>query len=176
MINRKGQAAMEFLMTYGWAILAAVIVIGVLAYFGVFSPKGLTPTICTMSNPFGCTDTDFELQGTANNVVLDLTNGRGDTVYVQSITVSNCGTGSGSLAPTAAASCPNADGAQDSDGTWYCPQADGSKVSYVIPCANVGENGDKFTGSVTVNYEVSTAAGSRELTSTGKVSGTVNNN
>ena len=28
--NKKGQAAMEFLMTYGWAILAAIIVIGVL--------------------------------------------------------------------------------------------------------------------------------------------------
>lgn len=37
MQNKKGQAAMEFLMTYGWAILAAIIAIGVLAYFGVFS-------------------------------------------------------------------------------------------------------------------------------------------
>lgn len=36
---KRGQAAVEFLMTYGWAILAAVIAIGVLAYFGVFSPK-----------------------------------------------------------------------------------------------------------------------------------------
>lgn len=32
-MKRKGQAAMEFLMTYGWAILAAVIVIGVLAIY-----------------------------------------------------------------------------------------------------------------------------------------------
>ncbi|MCK5612405.1 hypothetical protein KAR91_61605 [Candidatus Pacearchaeota archaeon] len=30
--QKKGQAAMEFLMTYGWAILAAVIVVGVLWY------------------------------------------------------------------------------------------------------------------------------------------------
>lgn len=29
---------MDFIMTYGWAILAAIIVIGVLGYFGVFSP------------------------------------------------------------------------------------------------------------------------------------------
>lgn len=36
---KKGQMALEFLMTYGWAILSAIIVIGVLAYFGVFSPK-----------------------------------------------------------------------------------------------------------------------------------------
>ncbi len=38
MKNNKSQATMEFLMTYGWAILAAIIVIGVFAYFGVFSP------------------------------------------------------------------------------------------------------------------------------------------
>lgn len=38
MKNKKGQAAMEFLMTYGWAILTGLIAIGVLAYFGVFSP------------------------------------------------------------------------------------------------------------------------------------------
>jgi len=30
---KRGQAAMEFLMTYGWAILAAIIVIGVLAIY-----------------------------------------------------------------------------------------------------------------------------------------------
>lgn len=39
---RKGQAAMEFLSTYGWPILAAIIAIGVLAYFGVFNVKTLT--------------------------------------------------------------------------------------------------------------------------------------
>jgi len=38
MKNKKSQGAMDFLMTYGWAILSAVIVIGVLASFGVFSP------------------------------------------------------------------------------------------------------------------------------------------
>src|SRR3989338_9115903 len=39
MRNKKGQAAMENLMTYGWAILIVVVVAGVLAYYGVFSPK-----------------------------------------------------------------------------------------------------------------------------------------
>jgi len=32
-MRTKGQAAMEFLMTYGWAILAAIIVIGILGYY-----------------------------------------------------------------------------------------------------------------------------------------------
>ena len=32
---KKSQAAMEFLMTYGWAILVVLVAIGALAYFGV---------------------------------------------------------------------------------------------------------------------------------------------
>jgi len=34
---RKGQAAIEFLVTYGWAILIVLIAIGALAYFGVLN-------------------------------------------------------------------------------------------------------------------------------------------
>lgn len=36
MKQKKGQAAMEFLMTYGWAILVVLLAIGALAAFGVF--------------------------------------------------------------------------------------------------------------------------------------------
>lgn len=32
----RGGAVMEFLMTYGWAILVVLVAIGALAYFGVF--------------------------------------------------------------------------------------------------------------------------------------------
>jgi uncharacterized protein (UPF0333 family) len=36
---KKGQTAMEYLMTYGWAILIILIVGGLLVYYGVFSLK-----------------------------------------------------------------------------------------------------------------------------------------
>jgi len=35
--NKRAQAAMELLMTYGWAILVVLFAIGSLFYFGVFS-------------------------------------------------------------------------------------------------------------------------------------------
>ena len=34
---KKSQAAMEFLMTYGWAIVIVLVAIGALAYFGTFN-------------------------------------------------------------------------------------------------------------------------------------------
>jgi len=41
----RGQTAVEYLMTYGWAILIILIVAGVLAYYGIFAPAGfLGPT------------------------------------------------------------------------------------------------------------------------------------
>ena len=50
--NKKSQAAMEFLMTYGWAILAAIIAIGVLAYYGVFSPGKYISGTAIVSAPW----------------------------------------------------------------------------------------------------------------------------
>ena len=50
MINKKSQSAMEYLMTYGWAILVVLIALGALFYLGVFSPK--TPNTGTVSAPF----------------------------------------------------------------------------------------------------------------------------
>ena len=61
--KKKGQAAMEFLMTYGWAILAAIIAIGVLAYFGVFNPGRLTGAAILVAPPFNVEDTNIVNDG-----------------------------------------------------------------------------------------------------------------
>jgi len=49
---KKGQAALEFLTTYGWAFLIILVMIGGLAYFGVFDISG--PENCVSSVEFGC--------------------------------------------------------------------------------------------------------------------------
>ncbi len=50
MMNKRAQAALEFLMTYGWAILVVLAAIGALAYFGVLSPTNFVPERCVTSN------------------------------------------------------------------------------------------------------------------------------
>lgn len=42
-LNSKGQSALEYLMTYGWALVVIVIVVAALFAFGVFN----TPANCT---------------------------------------------------------------------------------------------------------------------------------
>jgi hypothetical protein len=80
MYNKKGQAAIEFLVTYGWAIMAAMIVIAALTYFGVTNPATSLPDKCIFSNGFDCKD--FRL--TASQAQLQLTNGLGQTMFTLS--------------------------------------------------------------------------------------------
>lgn len=66
-MDKRGQAAMEFLMTYGWAILAAIIAIGVLAYFGVFSPSRLVGSVGALNAPFNMDAFSIKSDDTAAN-------------------------------------------------------------------------------------------------------------
>jgi len=51
---RKAQSAMEYLMTYGWAILVILIALGAMFYLGVFDAS--TPNNCQIQAPFNCLD------------------------------------------------------------------------------------------------------------------------
>jgi len=55
-MHKKGQAALEFLTTYGWAFLVILVMIGALAYFGVLNPSRFVPDTCTFSAAFLCDD------------------------------------------------------------------------------------------------------------------------
>jgi hypothetical protein len=61
----KGQTAVEYLMTYGWAILIILIVAGVLAYYGIFSPSGfLGPTSKGWTQLYALQPWDLTADGT----------------------------------------------------------------------------------------------------------------
>jgi hypothetical protein len=55
-MNKKGQAALEFLTTYGWAFMVILVMIGALAYFGVLNPQKLIPDQCAITSGFTCKD------------------------------------------------------------------------------------------------------------------------
>ena len=71
--NKKAQAAMEFLMTYGWAILVVLIAISALAYFGVLNPSRFLPESCTLVPGMSCVD--FKVDTSSATLVIQ--NGMG---------------------------------------------------------------------------------------------------
>ena len=68
----KSQSAMEYLMTYGWAILIIAVVLGALFFLGVFNPNNFAPKAkpgsCQVLRPYGPgTSAYVTLQGTCIN-------------------------------------------------------------------------------------------------------------
>ncbi len=56
MTSRKAQSAMEYLMTYGWAILIIAVVLGALYVLGVFSGTSFLGTSCVAGSGYECTN------------------------------------------------------------------------------------------------------------------------
>ena len=75
-LARKAQAAMEFLTTYGWAILVVLAAIGALAYFGVLDPSNMLPSTCEISPGFGCP----EYAATSRSFTFILQNAQGKEI------------------------------------------------------------------------------------------------
>ncbi len=68
----KPQSAMEYLMTYGWAILIIAVVLGALFSLGIFNPSFLAPEVqpgsCQVEKPNGPgTSAHVSIQGNCHN-------------------------------------------------------------------------------------------------------------
>lgn len=81
MKNNKGQAAMEFLMTYGWAILVVLLAIGALAAFGVFNlDKYAASTSGFEGQKMAAVNDGMVVSAAGNYVEIALTNQVGTSV------------------------------------------------------------------------------------------------
>ena len=140
MRNLKGQAAMEFLMTYGWAILVVLVAIGALAYFGVLSPETLLPEKCIVQSGSGlfCEKNLVNAYATADTFTLRLKNSLADAVNVTSITIATAISGTCGAATTfeGASGSITADGTQD----------------FAVTCTNLAAG--KLKGDLTIEYLV----------------------
>jgi hypothetical protein len=81
-MNKKSQAAMEFLMTYGWALLVVLMVIAALAYFGMLNPDRFLPDKVTVS------DNRIQLIPTQSNGII-IKNVGSETLYNLQINMTN---------------------------------------------------------------------------------------
>ena len=84
-MNKKGQAAMEFIMTYGWAILVVLVAIAALAYFGVLSPGKYLPEKCVPAAGIGCSS----FKATTTGVDLILQNALGKDIVITDININD---------------------------------------------------------------------------------------
>lgn len=62
--RKSGQSAMEYLITYGWAILIIAIALGVLFELGLFNPSSFVSTSCIFPADFSCIYSTIYSNGT----------------------------------------------------------------------------------------------------------------
>jgi len=166
---KRGQAAIEFLTTYGWAVLVIAIVLVALVWLGVFNVQGQVPDRCTFPTGIKCVDVRITSSraGNANNLEsLIVENQMTKTIYV----------------------CGKAVCGPDLETTYYtmhnqilgqCTGASGSAVTPILPgeskqiaggyscyqrfggVAGVSTKavGDKYSGKVVFYYSLAEDAG-----------------
>jgi hypothetical protein len=141
---------MEFLMTYGWAILVVLAAIGALAYFGMLSPDRFLPDKCVANPPLACSQ--YTVTGDAmSNVMIAVESGH-DMNYTIDLT---CMDGSGAI--------PEGDNTGSvMSGTiiavnFTCPQMPAGtrwRGNFTVTYTNGSETGDYIsTGSLAVTIE-----------------------
>jgi len=80
----RGQAAVEYLMTYGWAIALLIIILGLIMGTGLLSPTYLVNEECEVGPNFPCDTNDFRVYVEDGNTYIDIRvyNGYGYPIYV----------------------------------------------------------------------------------------------
>ena len=159
---KKGQAAMEFLMTYGWAILVVLAAIGALAYFGVLSPGNLLPEKTTFSAPFISTESAvITISGADVTVQIPMTNGNSGSVTIN--TTASTAIGDGDCATVGAIATNDADDVIATNDEFI--------VTWTCTGAATGKNpGDKFRANLGFTY---TTGSGLVRTHSGSVTGTM---
>jgi hypothetical protein len=80
-MDRRAQAAVDFLMTYGWAMVALALVLGALFLIFDFNPGEKIPESCSFGGSFRCVDFQITRAGL---LTLSLKNIVGTAISVNS--------------------------------------------------------------------------------------------
>jgi len=98
-VIRQGQAALEYIITYGWGFIVILVVLGALAYFGFLNPSRYVPARCSFGVQLECADyrllaassNDESLRNNADNgnVTIILRNNFGENIRVTKLQTLN---------------------------------------------------------------------------------------
>lgn len=89
----KAQAAVEYLMTYGWAILVLLIIIGLILGSGIASPSYLISEECNLGPKLPCRHILYN-DGANLKLIVNMTNGFEHKIKIKTITATLVGKGS----------------------------------------------------------------------------------
>jgi hypothetical protein len=127
---QKGQAVIEFMLTYGWVILVVIIAIGALIYFGVLSPKTFNKEQCEIIPGLDCVD----FRAKSDELTLILENNLGQDIFIQKIEDST-------------GSCSFVEGKEIQSG---------KQETFIVKGCKYGSKGERLKTEPKISYQTST--------------------
>ncbi|EEZ92579.1 MAG: hypothetical protein BJBARM4_0839 [Candidatus Parvarchaeum acidiphilum ARMAN-4] len=155
-LTHKSQSALEYMMTYGWAILIIVIVAVILYSMGIFNPSSSVTFTSSGFSPFVIQSTVCTADGLAFSVLAGPISSQ--VVQINRVYLTS------------------ASGTNSTSVSYILPKAvtlaSGSSTLIVIPGIHCSAVGIKFSSSGSIEYSYSTPAGNEVLNATGTITGT----
>ncbi len=159
MLTKKGQSALEYMMTYGWAILIIVIVAVILYSMGIFNPSssvtftssGFSPFIISSSL---CTSAGLKIAVQTGPLPGSATSAKITKAYITSVTGGTIKNSSYSLSIPVTLTL-------------------GSVETIVIPSVICQASGTKYTVAVNLQYSTIGSPLPQTVNATGTIAGTV---
>ncbi len=143
MQNKRGQAALEFLMTYGWAILIVLIVVGIL-WSLIGNPADILGDRCIL--PAGSTLFCEDQKAEMGAATLLIRNGLSETINVNTIELVD---------------------KQCKDSTFTQPSiSPGGATTFIVECESI-QSGEYVKSPLKVYYDV--AGGLSNKTASGRL-------
>ena len=170
MSMKKAQSAMEYLMTYGWAILIVIIVAAALYALGIFNPATYTGRIPTGFTTLGTpTDWDLNSNGEFSIILNNRLNSPIDITEIKAthgsdtdrVNTSDCDTGTPGGGPLTI----NPGGSFTLDNTIDCLAPGPYNDTIILGAPTMGS-------TYTIEVEISYNAGGLDHVEAGRVTGT----
>lgn len=85
-MRKGGQAALEFMMTYGWAILVVIVAVSALSYYGVLRADKFIPDSCAIAPGVSC----LSFRATPDSLEMVIQNQLGQDITFTEVSVTSC--------------------------------------------------------------------------------------
>ena len=159
--SKRSQSALEYMMTYGWAILIIIIVAVILYSMGIFNPSSSITTTSIGFSPFTVSSTVCSPAGLS---VAIIGGGLPDTATEATISKIYITSNTGTTALTKEYNLTK---------TTISP---GTTATIIIPTVACTSAGVKYSISAKLQYSYSTPAGNVVTNTTGTIAGTSSSN
>ena len=144
----KGQSAMEYLMTYGWAILIIAIVLAALFSLGVFGGGLGLPNACVAQSGFSCSSPVYG--HATGNILVTIGQNTGTNWVAANIIFANATT----LSTITGGTWPTGPGSNAIGATWYSGSVQATNIPVSPTTTAIGA---AVSGQIWARYQTAAA-------------------